>query len=184
MMNDETYDIVNEIFADMEDHPKKYMRVQIRGNKGIIVLTGCDGIVLKKALIAEFQNGQLSQLYEFDSEKDNENNLLFVAKKNKVVAYAFGHGEIFYSGHLLCYREKNIDADASVPSPCLDKVICGIFVTEYHAYLLVADTKHSKMLYEDLLLEKDQPSLLDVFHAFSSCRSNQTSEMNDHVEEE
>ena len=184
MMNDETYDIVNEIFADMEDHPKKYMRVQIRGNKGIIVLTGCDGIVLKKALIAEFQNGRLSQLYEFDSEKDNENNLLFVAKKNKVVAYAFGHGEISYSGHLLCYREKNIDADASVPSPCLDKVLCGVFVTEYYAYLMVADTKHSKMLYEDLLLEKDQPSLLDVFHAFSSCRSNQTSEVKDHVEEE
>ena len=184
MMNDETYDSVNEIFADMEDHPKKYMRVQIRGNKGIIVLTGCDGIVLKKALIAEFQNGRLSQLYEFDSEKDNENNLLFVAKKNKVVAYAFGHGEISYSGHLLCYREKNIDADASVPYPCLDKVLCGVFVTEYHAYLLVADTKHSKMLYEDLLLEKDQPSLLDVFHAFSSCRSNQTSEVKDHVEEE
>ena len=184
MMNDETYDIVNEIFADMEDHPKKYMRVQIRGNKGIIVLTGCDGIVLKKALIAEFQNGRLSQLYEFDSEKDNENNLLFVAKKNKVVAYAFGHGEISYSGHLLCYREKNIDADASVPSPCLDKVLCGVFVTEYYAYLMVADTKHSKMLYEDLLLEADQPSLLDVFHAFSSCRSNQTSEVKDHVEEE
>ena len=185
MMNDETYDIANEIFADMEDHPKKYMRVQIRGNKGIVALTGCcDGMVLKKALIAEFQNGQLSQLYEFDSEKDNENNLLFVAKKNKVVAYALGHGEISYSGHLLCYREKNIDADASVPYPCLDKVICGIFVTEYHAYLLVADTKHSKMLYEDLLLEEDHPNLLDVFRIFGSYKNNKTSEVNDHVEEE
>ena len=111
--------------------------------------------------------------------------MLFVAKKNKVIAYVLGRGEISYQGHILCYREKkNDEMDPSISSPCLDKVLCGVFVTEYYAYLMVADTKHSKMLYEDLLLEKDQPSLLDVFHTFSSCRSNQTSEVKDHVEEE
>ena len=69
MKNYNNYDIVEEIFDNMEEHPKKYMRVQIKGDKGVIALTGCDGMVLRKALVAEFQNGQLSQLYEFDSEK-------------------------------------------------------------------------------------------------------------------
>ena len=185
MNNYENYDIVDEIFADMEEHRKKYMRVQIRGDKGIIALTGCSGVVLKKALIAEFQNGQMNQLYEFDSEKNDQDNMLFVAKKDKVVAYVLGRNEISYRGHIPCYREKNNDEmDSSVPSPCLDKVLCGVFVTEYHAYLLIADTKHFKMLYEDLLLEEDQPNLLDVFHIFGSYKNDKKSEVKDHVEEE
>ena len=184
MNNYDNYNIVDDIFADMEEHRKKYMRVQIRGDKGIIALTGCSGVVLKKALIAEFQNGQLSQLYEFDSEKNGQNNLFFVAKKDKVVAYVLGRDEISYRGHIPCYREKNNDEmNSSVPTHCSDKLLCGAFVTEHHAYLLIADTKHSKMLYEDILLEEDQSNMLDIFRILSSCMNNKTSEV-DHVEEE
>ena len=50
MLNYEIYDIVEEIFDDMEKRPKKYMRVQIHGDRGIIALTGCSGLTLKKAL--------------------------------------------------------------------------------------------------------------------------------------
>jgi hypothetical protein len=183
MTNYETYDIVEEIFDNMEEHPKKYMRVQIKGDKGVIALTGCDGMVLRKALVAEFQNGQLSQLYEFDSEKNDQNNLFFVAKKNKVVAYALGNGDVSYSGHIPCYQSKEADEE-DFSTSCSDKLCCGVFVTDYHAYLLIADTKHSKMLYEDILLEEDQPNLLDVFHAFGSYKDNKMSEVKDHVEEE
>ena len=181
MINNEIYDIVEEIFDDMGEHPKKYMRVQIHGDRGIIALTGGEGVILKKALIAEFQNGQLSQLYEFDSEKNDQNNLFFVAKKNKVVAYALGNGDVSYSGYIPCYRIKGDETDLSTSHS--DKLCCGVFVTEYYTYLLVADTKHSKMLYEDLLLDEDQPNLLDMFHIFNACMNNKKMEVNDHVEE-
>lgn len=183
MTNYENYDIVEEIFDDMEKRPKKYMRVQVHGDRGIIALTGCSGLILKKALITEFQNGQLSHLYEFDSEKNDQENVFFVAKRDKVIAYALGHGDVSYSGYIPCHRSKETD-EVNSSTSCLNKLCCGVFVTEYHAYLLIADTLHSKMLYEDILLEEDQPNLLDVFRVFDTYKNAITLEVKDHVEEE
>ena len=110
--------------------------------------------------------------------------MFFVAKKDKVIAYALGHGDVSYSGYIPCHRSKETE-EADFSTSCLNnKLCCGVFVTEYHAYLLIADTQHSKMLYEDILLEEDQPNLLDVFRFFGAYKNAITPEVKDHVEEE
>lgn len=181
---------VSSVLMDMREIPNKYIRVYIRGGKGIIAFPDGNKMQLKRALFAELQGDQAAYADSFDEDNCNDFSLNFMlgVKKQKKLAYAAGRGnELKNAGYIACHAKKDDEGNAynevPVSKNSSEKLFCGVFTTVNFTFILACSENHNQMFYQELVRMDNQPDIQDIICRLSTCFTSNPSEVN-HVKEE
>ena len=174
-----------ELFLNMKEEPKKYLRISLHCGRGTIALLDGNKMSLKKALIAEFQGTQPVYTYQFDVDNRDDEGFHFLLgiRKNKKLAYITGHGnDVERSGYIQCLTKEddaNDEEDHEVQEEqnLSERSFYGVFTSDHFTFILACSGKHQKMYWRELVRMNDQPDLQDLIVQMSACMSTKQMEV-------
>ena len=174
---------VSRVLNLMKEHPQKYVRLIIKGNKGGIYLPNDVKLSVTHAWIAEFVGEQRTYFKEFDASTETDASFTFALgmRKNKELAYISGtDDEDIYCGYVKCKSKfDNCNDDNDCPE---DRFVFCIVTTQVYTIFLAVSDKFSKTFTcECCRASTDQPGVEDVFNRVINSIKN--GEVNDEQKE-
>ena len=163
-----------DALEDMKESPKKYFKFYIHDNHAMICPQNGGGMRVSKAVLAEFQDGQLINAYQFNASKPAEDQtFILAARKNKFITYVSSVDEFERFGYIPCQSKAE--------APKVDHLFCGLFLTEHFTILLAGGSAYQEISYREILSEQGQPDAFEVLQLLVKTVSQQEV---DHVQEE
>ena len=172
---------IQKFLNDMNDTPKKYLRVRIGSGRGVIALTDGSRMNLKSAVIAELQDRKPVFVYRYDADaaEDIPFNVVLGMRKNKAMAYIAGPSRIEHAGYIRCQSKHDLDDDDEIlaDTSSANKFLCGVFTTEHFTILIAGGSNCPHTMCRELVRSEEQPDIQDMIGLLGVCMAKQNKEV-------